>query len=99
MTKKCNKCTRDLPIHAFNKDRSTLDGLQRKCRICQKGVNEDYRRSIGMRAQVNFGGDARRIYVTLPNAMIREIDRNCLLSEEPRSAYIRDAIAERLRKG
>lgn len=41
-TKRCSRCATDLPISCFNRDKSTGDGLQCKCRGCQKEVRRDW---------------------------------------------------------
>lgn len=41
--KSCCRCKAILPIDCFNKDKQTIDGLQRRCRICNRQVNQkDY---------------------------------------------------------
>jgi hypothetical protein len=34
MSKTCKRCSLDLPLNAFSKDRSKSDGLQRLCKTC-----------------------------------------------------------------
>ena len=41
-TKRCTRCSEQKPIDEFNKDRRQPDGLQSKCRSCQKEVRRDW---------------------------------------------------------
>lgn len=89
---RCNRCEGEYPASSFNKDKSTLTGLQRKCKICQQEINEEYRRSLGIRPREALGEDAKRIHITLPVTLLRDIDRARELTGTPRSEYIRDAV-------
>lgn len=44
MTKKCNTCTRILPLNEFCKNRSRKDGLCNQCRECQGQRAKNYRK-------------------------------------------------------
>jgi 5-methylcytosine-specific restriction endonuclease McrA len=41
-TKTCARCAAHKPLTEFNKDKSSGDGLQYKCRACQKAVRRDW---------------------------------------------------------
>lgn len=41
-SKCCSRCEQLLNASAFNKDKSTRDGLQHKCRACQKEMRRDW---------------------------------------------------------
>jgi len=43
--KHCRKCSRDLPIHCFSRDKSRSDGLSRRCRSCDAARREAYRKA------------------------------------------------------
>ncbi|KKK52272.1 hypothetical protein LCGC14_3106590 [marine sediment metagenome] len=45
-TKICPKCERELPVEAFNKCRSTKDGLQGSCRECYREYQQKNRARI-----------------------------------------------------
>jgi 5-methylcytosine-specific restriction endonuclease McrA len=52
-TKRCAKCGNDLPLTAFNKDRSRRDGLFPYCRACRTGVAKaDYAKHRDKRSAV-----------------------------------------------
>ena len=36
MSKHCNKCSRNLPLSEFHKDKTNKDGLNRWCMDCKK---------------------------------------------------------------
>lgn len=44
MTKKCNKCGRELPLDAFGSDAHTHDGLACYCRQCMTKRSQEYKR-------------------------------------------------------
>lgn len=39
-TKRCSRCSRERPVHAFGADRSRSDGLTRYCRDCRRRSNK-----------------------------------------------------------
>ena len=41
-TKVCSTCGRELPVDKFNKCSKSQDGLQTRCKECQKKANADY---------------------------------------------------------
>ena len=40
--KVCFKCGRELPVEQFSKDKTTKDGLNRKCKECRKQYNQQH---------------------------------------------------------
>lgn len=38
-TKTCSRCQMDLPVRHFHRDRSTPDGLHRRCRDCRRATD------------------------------------------------------------
>lgn len=45
ISKKCSKCKTEKLLNEFNKDISTKDGLQHKCKLCQADAMRQYRES------------------------------------------------------
>jgi hypothetical protein len=43
MTKKCNKCGRELPLEAFGSDAHTYDGLACYCLDCNRARSKAYK--------------------------------------------------------
>ena len=41
--KRCNECEELLPLTLFNKDKTSRDGLQFKCRKCKKILNDEWK--------------------------------------------------------
>lgn len=40
-TKKCSKCGRELPLSEFNKNNQAKDGLQCRCKSCQREAHRE----------------------------------------------------------
>lgn len=45
-TKKCSKCGRELPVSEFNKNKQAKDGLQCRCKSCQREANREKQERI-----------------------------------------------------
>ena len=42
-SKRCSKCGQDLPVREFTKRSNTRDGLQQRCRECQRIIRKKYK--------------------------------------------------------
>lgn len=52
-TKRCPKCSMELPLHDFNKNKSTADGLSSYCRNCKsEAAKRSYRENAESRERV-----------------------------------------------
>lgn len=57
-TKKCSKCGRELPVSEFNKNKQAKDGLQCRCKSCQREANREKQERI----KKLLGGGKKRAF-------------------------------------
>ena len=94
----CNRCRRIKPETSFNFDATTPNGRQRKCRDCQKAINEKYRRHCGHEPRFSPEGGVRRIHLSLPIDWVLAIDDHCERLQLNRSEWFRSIIEPHLKK-
>lgn len=69
ITKTCSKCGRELPASEFNKNNQAKDGLQCRCKECQK---ED-RKQKSDRIKRLLGGVEKGLSVYSPRELMEEL--------------------------
>lgn len=68
-TKKCSKCGRELPVSEFNKNKQAKDGLQCRCKSCQREANREKQERI----KKLLGGVKNGLSAYTPRELMQEL--------------------------
>ena len=77
-TKTCRRCKTTRPLTEFSKDRSTRDGLQRKCKPCAAATYEANRERVLARRAARYAANRERELAS--QAAYREANRERVLA-------------------
>lgn len=84
VTKKCNKCGRELPVSEFNKRTRAKDGLQSQCRECHAQAMKQY---IIRRAEKENNPSLKRLKKCYTNPELAKFQPRELINELKARGY------------